>query len=192
MDVMTDEKRETKGKPVPVADQSEWRKKMHPRRVRFDDELKAAFLKIYSQTNRVMESLAAVEVNYDTLQKHLENDPIFAQGYEDAKRIYRDKIHRHAERLMMGGVDVPIVGGKNRDRVVANYKNYPYQLLHAELKRVDPGYTDRQEVDHKNTGGVVLIPCDMSANDWIKEQQKLNEKRQKPVDDFGIENQPGS
>lgn len=174
-------------KPVAEADKNDWRGKSRIKPSKFDDRLKSIFLNVYAETNRVMEALKIVEIDHGTLQYHLERDEEFAAGYEDAKRKYRDKIHRHATELMLQGTEVPIIGGKNKDQIVAKYKNYPIPLLQMELKRVDPDYKDRQEIDHKNGGGVVVIPNDVSADDWIKEQQKLNEKKQKPSDDFGTE-----
>lgn len=181
------EKQADTKKPSPKTEQNGWREKSRVNPTKFNDELKSIFLDVFAETNRVMEACDLVKISYYTIKYHLEHDEEFVAAYENAKRRYRDKIHRHATELMLQGTEVPIIGGKNKDQVVAKYKNYPIPLLQMELKRVDPDYKDRQEIDHKNGGGVVVIPNDVSAEDWIKEQQKLNEKKQKPSDDFGTE-----
>lgn len=170
----------TGGAGIRVVDQTSWRKKMRENKIKFDDDKKEIFLQVFAKTSRVSAACEAVDITPWAYRHHLAADPEFAEAFEDAKRAYRDKLHEHASNLMFEGVDRPVLGGKYKDEVVAIYKEYPIPLIQMELKRVDPDYKDRQDVNMKSVNGVVVVPADMSADDWVKEQQEKNSLRSRP------------
>jgi hypothetical protein len=170
----------TGGAGVRVVDQSNWRTRMRENRIKFDDNLKEEFLQEIAKNCRITHACQKIGITPFTYRQHLEKDPDFAEAFEDAKRTYRDRLHEHAENLMFEGVNRPVIGGRNKDEVVATYKEYPIPLIMMELKKVDPEYKDRQEVNMKSLNGVVVVPADMSADDWVKEQEAKNSQRTRP------------
>ena len=174
----------TGGGPSAPIDQSNWRRKLQERRVKFDDHRKSLFIEHFSKTSRVMESCRVAGICLATYRKHLENDPEFIEMFEEAKMSYRDRCHAHADMLMFEGVDKPQIGGKFKDEIICYVKEYSVPLLQMELRRVDPSYKERSEVELNATGGgVLVVPADKTPQQWIEEQQKLNEQREKPGSD---------
>lgn len=162
-------------------DQSTWRTKVKTSRLKFDDNAKQKFLDEFAKTSRIEHSCQAAGIAWATLKHHRENDPEFNEAYEEARLAYRDRVHEHAERLIFKGVERPLLGGKFKDQIIATMIEYPIPLIQMELRRVDPaGYKDRQEVDVKGGGGVVVVPSDMSSDEWVKEQQEKNNQRIRP------------
>lgn len=155
-------------------DQSTWRVKLQKGRIKFDDKMKQVFLKHFADTNRMMESADMAGVNYNTVVAHIDNDPEFSEAFHDAKQVYRDRCLKQAQKLMFEGVEEPIIGGKDRDTVVATKIRYSEPLLMMELKKVDPEYKERQEVDNRHSGGVLLAPAGESPEDWVKNAQEEN------------------
>ncbi len=171
------------GGPGPRSlDMTNWRVKLMASRIKFDDERKKIFLEHFSKTSRVGEACQVAGVNNQTVLYHYKNDPDFAESYEAAKLKYRDSLQALAEDLIFNGVEKPIIGGRNKDMIIATTIDYPIPLLQMELKRVDPDYKDRQVVENVGSGAVVLIPAHMDPEQWIKEQMAKNEVRGEPLD----------
>jgi hypothetical protein len=174
----------TGGRGPREVDQTNWRTKLMTNRIKFDDAAKRTFLEHFAKTNRLMEACAVAGVTRHCVHDHQRNDPDFAEAYEDAKQRYRDSLHQHAEDLIFNGVEKPVIGGRNKDIIIATTVEYPIPLLQMELKRVDPDYKDRQVVENTGGGsGVVLIPAHMDAEDWIKEQMEKNAQRKDPSEE---------
>lgn len=159
--------------------QENFRTKLQAAKVKFDDKQKTVYLNHLAKTGRKAMSAKAAGVCLQTVLDHRENDPEFNEAVENALAMYADKVHQLAERLMEG-VDEPIIGGKDKDAIVAFKKVHATNLVAMELRRTNPEYKERQEIDLKSAGGVLVAPADKSPEQWIEEQQKLNEARKKP------------
>lgn len=162
-------------------DQTNWRVKLQKHRIKFDDDAKERFLDMFSKTSRVMMSADAAGISLQTVRDHIKNDPDFAEAYEEAKERYRDRCHEQADKLMFEGVDQPLLGGKDKDQIITYVTKYSEGLLQMELKRVDPSYKDRSEIEHKGGGGVLIAPAGMSPEDWIKAAEEENEHLTEPA-----------
>jgi hypothetical protein len=162
-------------------DQTNWRVKMQTSRIKFDDKLKQKFLDEFAFCGRMAEAAYNADVTYACAKYHLDNDPEFMQAFEEAKQKYRDRVATKAQRLIFDGSKDPIVGGKNKDEIIGHKTTEYPNLILAELKRVDPSYTDRQQLDiNGGASGVLVAPADMSPEEWIAEQNELNKTRVKP------------
>jgi len=162
-----------------VGDQSTWRTRLHASKVKFDERQKDRYLDHLAKTGRKMEACRVAGVCRNTVTKHLEADPDFAEAVEEALAFYADTVHALALKLM-NGVKEPIIGGKDKDQVVAYKLNHATNLVAMELRRMFPDYKDRQEIDLKGTGGVLVAPADKTPQQWIEEQQAANAQRQEP------------
>lgn len=153
----------------PPADQSAWRKHLRTEKIKFTDGLKEVFLRKLAQTGRKYQAAAAAGVTLRCAQYHEKNDPEFAAGIEEALAEYRDWVVEQGCKLAFEGVEEPIIGGKFKDRVVATKRVFATNLAAMEMRRVEPGYRDRAEVDLNVKGGVLIAPAGKSPEDW--EQQ---------------------
>lgn len=160
----------TTGGPGPrEADQSSWRRRMQESRLKFDDRAKEIFLEKYAECGLMYVSARAAGVTTQTVRGHIENDPVFADAFEEAKAAYRDIVMAHAYKLSIEGVDEPIIGGQWKDEVVAYKKVYATNILAMEMRRVNPDYKDRADVNLSgNVGGVLVVPARLSVEEWTK------------------------
>ena len=148
----------TTGKKNPLVDMSNWREKLQKSRIKFDDEQKERYLKVLATTGRKGEAADSVGVSRDTVKRHIEIDPDFALAFEDALERYRDRVHDIAQSTYDGRLKKPILGGQFKDEVVAHETIIHSNILAMELKRVDPSFKDRQEIDMNVKGGVLVVP----------------------------------
>jgi len=159
---------------------SSWRERFQVAKVVFDDNAKRIYLENLCRTGRKGESAEKAGVTIQTVSSHRANDPDFNSACEHAMSMYADYIHTHALGLMMDGVEKPIIGGRFKDEVVAHEKEYPTNLIAMELKRTNPEYKERAEIDMNVKAGVLVAPADLSPADWIEQQQMLNNTRVAP------------
>lgn len=165
----------TTGGPGPRnVDMSNWRQKMKEERVKFDDDRKEVFLNHFRQRNRLGEAAKAAGVTGATVRKHLENDPDFFEAFEEARLDYKDQFMDHVQNLMLEGIREPIFGGQFKDEEVGQKVTYPTNLIAMEMRRVEPEYKERVEIDAKVQGGVLAVPADagMSVAEWAAKYGK--------------------
>jgi hypothetical protein len=161
------------------ADQSNWRTKLQASKLKFDDEAKQVYLTELAKHSRKMAAARKAGVAMMTVQRARENDPDFLEAELQAMATYRDRVHETIELVALDGVDEPIVGGQWKDEIVAHKKVYATNVLLAEMRRLDPDYKEKQEIDLNTKASVLVAPADMSPEDWIKQQQAANEAKTK-------------
>ncbi len=165
----------------PVADQTNWRHKMQPGRIKFDDVAKAKFLKAFAENGRKKESAEAAGVTLLTVTAHRKNDPDFAMAFDEAAASYRDKfVKRAIEDLAYKGTPVKKVNPFTGE-VYEEKREHSAVLVAMELKRIDAAYRDKQEVSLTGTGGVLVVPGAMTPAEWVKDQARKNEERVNPT-----------
>ncbi len=164
----------TTGGPGPRrVDFSNWREDVrNAKRIKLCDDQKIRFLDHFAENGRMTHAAQAAGVGYNTIKNHLEKDPEFEDAFLQAKRAYRDRVAETAYRIAVEGYEEPIVGGKEKDQIVAYKQVYATNILAMELRRVDPDYKERTEVDMNVKGGVLVAPGTTDPNDWVKEHGK--------------------
>lgn len=160
------------------ADQSNWRTRLQQARIKFDDDQKEIFLDHYAENGRKCDAATAAGVSLRTVNNHIENDPDFEEGFDAARAAFTDKVVNHHHKLVFEG---EIHKKFNKDGELIEERHvYPIRLVELELKRREPAYRDKQEIDLNHGGGVMIAPADMTPEDWVREQEKLNETRERP------------
>lgn len=156
------------------SDTSEWRTRMQMAKVKFDDAAKLRYLDHLSKTGRKGHAAAAAGVCPNCVIEHRKNDPIFNEAVEIALQMYADDVHALATKLM-NGVKKPILGGKDKDEVVAYEMVYATNLVAMEMKRTNPEYKERSEIDIKGSGGgALVVPAGLTPAQWIEQAKKHN------------------
>lgn len=161
-------------------DQTNWRVQLREHRIKFDDDAKKRFLDTLSGCGLMMLSAEAAGVTLNTVKNHIQNDPEFAELFEEAKEHYKDKVVLHVQNLAFNGIKNPIFAGKEGE-YKGDKTEYPIRLIEMEAKKVEPAYKDRSEIEHKGGGGVLIAPAGMSPEDWIKAAEEENEHLTEPA-----------
>ena len=155
-----------------VAAVSGWRKDIAEDRIQFTDDKKEGFCKAYANCGRMYQAAKKVGVTYECVRSHLKIDLEFQTLFEEARQAYADKVHQTVELVAIEGVDKPIVGGRNKDRIITYEKVFATNILAMEMKRTNPEYREKSEVDVNVQGGVLLIPAPMTQEAWIEKFAK--------------------
>jgi len=152
--------------PVQYQDsEGNWRVKIVSQREKLDDRAKGIFLAEYSEHARMGQAAQAAGVTPQTVRRHMEIDPDFAEACLMAEHNYRDRLIEHHQNLVFEGTTK--VTYDRQGNVVSEEKVYPIRLIELELKKHDEGYRDKREVDVKVSGGVLVAPSDVaSIDDW--------------------------
>jgi hypothetical protein len=150
-------------------DQSNWRRKLDQKRLKFDDFAKEIFLNHFKENNLVLKACDAADIAYSTLYLHLENDPDFREAYEQAQIEYKERVVSHVQNLAFNGISNPIFAGKDGE-YRGEKVEYPIQLIMMEAKKVEHAYRDRHEVDIKSSSlalsNIVFTKSCCQSNYW--------------------------
>lgn len=157
---MSDDKTEfgpTPGKPI-----ANWRKRQ--RRTKLDDAAKERFLKNYGEHFQRGKAADAAGVCLQTVANHEKNDPEFAAAIEACRQAYADRVEAQMAKVAIEGIDEPIIGGKDRDKIVGHKKVIATNILAMMAKRANPEYKEKSELDlNHNGGGVLVVPSRTSS-----------------------------
>ncbi len=155
-------------------DMSGWRKQLQASKITFDDNRKGIYLNHLRQYGRKMQACRAAGVALNTVADHIANDPDFALAREQALADYADIVQQLAWKLMEG-VKKPIVGGKDKNEIITHEIVHATNLLAMEMKKTNPEYKDRQEIDVNNKGGgVLVVPAGVTPEEFMKEIEAKN------------------
>lgn len=125
--------------------------------LKFDDIAKGRFLHVLSRTDRVQEAARAANISYAHVYAVRKDDPEFAEAWDDARRTYADTVHRAAQIRAMEGIVSPIFS-KDGD-LIGHEVKYSDGLLTMELKRTNPEFREKQQLDLNHSGGIVSFPA---------------------------------
>jgi len=133
----------------------------------FDDKKKRIFLEEFSKHGMVATAAAQAGTTQKTVREHIKLDKDFGNAYLEAEGIYHDKVIAKHQDLIFGGAKKVTY---DRDgNVIAEEELVFPQLVLAELKKIDPGYRDKQELQVTHRGGVMVAPSTLnSIDDWEK------------------------
>lgn len=123
-------------------------------RIAFTPDLFAIVEKALSETGSLQRAADLCGVTVGALQKQMKDDSEFSEIVETALRRYGDLIRDAARSRAVEGYLVPMLGGKDRDQIVAYEPKFSDRLMELELKRVDPSYRDHKIVEQSTTVNV--------------------------------------
>lgn len=178
-------RRECTTKAHPEVDMSTWRVKLRASMITFDDKAKEIYLNEFASHGRKKHAADAAGVSLHLVRSHLKNDPEFAKAHDEACESYRDQFVEHAiGNLATKGI--PVMGAmKDGEGKVITYeqrRDYPIPIVILELRRVDPTYRDKQEIDITSGGSVLVAPAHMTPTEWVADQDRKNAERTNPME----------
>lgn len=120
--------------------------------IKFDRKRRDLFLDHFAKTNLFNRSAEVAGVHPTTVARYLKPDSKFydeefAAEKEKAENDYLEVLKEEAHRRAVEGVEKPVVGGKDKDEVIIFVREYDTRLLEMLMKRADPGFKDRVQVD---------------------------------------------
>lgn len=169
----------TRGYHDPTVVDEDWREKTKRRsEVKFCDRLKAIYLAEFAKHGKRSLAAAHAGVCADTVNDHLNNDPVFHAAFNAAYDEYRQERARKLERQAMKGFKETIFSptGEKSTR-----RRYETQLRVMVLKACEPDlYADKSQVDVTMRGGPMLVPAILVASEWEKQFEQFQQTRELP------------
>jgi hypothetical protein len=115
-------------------------------------------LQHFATCGRIADAAAKIGVSRQSITAMISQDHDFAQAWGLAYDEYRDHVEQCIEARALGGVHEPIIGGKNRDEVVASVQRYETQLTIAFARRHIPEYGEKhQSIGTQVNTGVMVV-----------------------------------
>lgn len=134
----------------------------------FDDEPRGIYLAHLAQCGRHATAARLTGVGYHTPLRHRKEDPEFAAQCEAAMQIYIDALHEEAYRRAVDGIDEEYYHKTGEVSCVKT--KYSDTLLLALLKRHDPGFKDRVEIDQRTLS---LSRVELGSVNDLSEEDRL-------------------
>ena len=154
------------------------------KKVKITDELKEAYCDRLSIHGK--KTIAAIEVglHYNTVREHAKIDPGFQEAIAEALALRSQRI---VDRLEDDALEGTVNLGYDKDGNLISEKTvFETPLRMAMLKRHDPEYVDRKEIEHTHRGGVLVVPGRLTMDSWRQLFEAKNDPTQ-PLNEDGEE-----
>ena len=145
---------------------------------KFDLDAQRRAVEAWADLGRQSVAAGAAGVSVFTIKNYIRYDPDFAEAWEEARMVYRDKIQAEVYRRGVVGYLKPIVSTLRRrtedgveivKEIVGHETVLSDRMLELEAKRVVPEYRDRQEpAVQVNTGVLVVGRRPETEEEWVE------------------------
>lgn len=128
--------------------------------------------------------LAAVEVgvHYSTIVSRTKIDPSFKEDIDDVLRLRSQQIVDRLEEDALNGHQ-QLFYDKETGALVSEKTVYETPLRMAMLKRHDPEYVDKKEIEHTHRGGVLVVPGRLTPESWRQLFEAKSDPTQPPEEE---------
>lgn len=143
-----------------------WRERIRRARgVAFDDTAKVAFLDALRLYGKVVIACRETGIHRDTVMRHREKDDEFACAFDLMLELHAMDVVNRLETEALNGFHNNVFNAKTGE-IIGTKITYETPLRVALLKRFDPEYKDRAQVDMNVGGKVIAVPPEMSNEEW--------------------------
>jgi hypothetical protein len=123
---------------------------------KIDDGVLTAFLFALEETGDVQMAADAAGASSGGIRRYADPsqpcyDPEFAEAWAESKARFIGHLKSETLRRATVGWEEPIIGGINRDQIVAKKKIYSDRLAELYLKRHDPKFRDKLTIESTKT-----------------------------------------
>jgi len=141
-----------------------------------DNRMKDLFLEALFKTGKKSVAARAIGISGETLRLHAKKDDAFSSAIDETLLLRAEMMVDRLENEAMEGFTQPIFdknGNHVGDRPVKET-----QLRLAMLKRYDPEYKDRSDINFSGNGvgGVLLVPADMTIDQLLLQGEEIRKK----------------
>lgn len=159
-------------------------------RTRFSERAKVTFLQQLAIHGKKRMAATAAGVSLNTVKNHEKKDEQFAEAIHQVLEMRSEQITAHIENQAINGMTEPIVG---RDNEVVGYRTrYEQQLRMAVLRRHDPNYNDKRQLDVTVKTGVLVAPGGTDLDKWLAAGKETHDKQVKQVEETRKALKPGA
>lgn len=136
-------------------------------------ETLSAFLDAYMDCGHKAKAALVAGLSYSSILKAEKADPEFAEEVKQAHELFAAKLSDAAYKAAVEGWKRPIFDAKG-NQVGTEWK-FSERILELLLKRHDPNFRDKVEVDQKVSGGVIVVQAPaMTMADWERQVASAN------------------
>ncbi len=143
---------------------------------KFTEDVRVKFLELVAVEGPTVALHAhACGVSYGCVMDTKGLEPDFAERFEEAKQRYIGTLEKEIYRRGVEGVEEPIY---YQGVQVGAVRRFSDRLLELHVKRHEPAYREKQQMDLNLGGGVLVVSGQAdSAKDW---QEKFGPAEQEP------------
>lgn len=138
----------------------------------FDETKRNEFLMALAESGNISYACRRVGVPRTTLDKYRNENAEYNEFMDDALAYYADTVVGAAHQRAVHGYTVPIVGGRNKDEIVAHEVRYSDSLMAMMLKTVDPRFNPTQKVEVSGQAGLI-DPAQMNFRNMSKRAKRV-------------------
>jgi len=143
-----------------------WRERIkRARGVSFDDAAKVEFLEALRLSGKIVIACKHCGIDRRTILRHREKDAEFETAVDLMMELHAMDIVQRLETDALEGFHNDVYNMKTGD-VIGSKLTMETPLRVALLKRFDPEYKDRSQVDMNVGGKVIAMPPEMSNDEW--------------------------
>ena len=186
-----------------VAEQSNWRVKLHASRIKFDDERKAVYIMERATHGLKGRAADAAGVDLKTVLRHIDNDPDFADAVCAADQQFADTVQEVVHKRGVIGWTRPVYqqgvqtiapvfdpetgeveyDAKGNIRYVpVTEEVYDSAVLQMQAKRVNPEFRDKGPgLDVNMSGGVLVVERKNTPEEAKAEAERVNATKVSPA-----------
>lgn len=132
---------------------------------KFDAEARQRFLQFYALTGQLQKSAQEVGVAASTVRSLRKKDPDFDAAMTEAQEDFKEAVEREVLRRAVMGWDEPVY---QKGELVGEVRKYDSNLLALLIKKLDPSYKEKHQVELNVSPGVLAVPATESADEWEK------------------------
>jgi len=143
----------------------------------------AVFLEHYMQHGHKAKAALAAGLSYSSIRNAEKNDPEFAEEVEQAHELFiHDVLEKAAFEQGVEGIKKPIYNTKT-GALLGHERVVQPRILELLLKRHDPNYRDKVDVNQKVSGGVVVVQAPpMTVDAWKQRISERNQQNRELID----------
>lgn len=135
------------------------------------------FLEAYMECGHKAKAALAAGLSYSSIRNAEKADPDFAAEVEQAHELFTAKLTDAAFKAAVKGWKKPLFDAKGNH--VGDEWKFSERILELLLKRHDPSFRDKVEVDQKVSGGVLVVQAPaLSLDDWKKQVAAARQQRE--------------
>lgn len=150
------------------------------------------FLEAYMDCGHKAKAALVANLSYSAILKAEKADPDFADEVTQAHELFTAKLEKAAYNAAVKGWKVPKYDAKGN--LCGHEWKFSERIMELMLKRHNPAFRDKADIDVKHSGGVVVVQAPaLDVGDWkrqVENQSRIVENTLPTSDRRDIVDQP--
>lgn len=139
------------------------------------------FLEAYMDCGHKAKAALIAGLSYSSILRAEKDDPEFADEVVQAHELFTAKLSDAAYKAAVEGWKVPKFDAKGQ--LCGHEWKFSERILELMLKRHDPAFRDKADIDVKHSGGVVVVQAPaLPPGSWDDYAAQRNAQRREVID----------